>query len=109
MIGVIIAILIIYFILQKKLTYEIYVNAKHKIDYKEFVFDEDANEISKNMRWQFILFFGIAIFFIMGDEAKLIFAILLIMSVIFTFIKFYLARKRELDIVNESRMKIIEK
>ena len=99
MMGVIVLVLIAYFFLQKQLSRLIYVNAYFKKDFKDYDFKQDPESISKNMKWQFMLFFAIAITYMLEDTAKLFFGVMLILSVLLTFIKFYLALKNEKNIV----------
>ena len=103
MIAVLILIVCIYFYIQKQLSRLIYVKAYFKKDFKDFDFKEDSNSINKNMKWQFMLFFAIAITYMIENTAKLFFGVMLILSVVFTFIKFYLALRNEKTIVNSKK------
>jgi len=109
MIIVLVLIVVIYFYIQKQMTRYIYVNAPFKKEWKNHEFDENSTQVSKSMKWQFMLFFAIAITYMMENVAKTVFAILMIMSVVLTFVKFILAIKKEKGIYIDSTKKIDKK
>lgn len=94
-IFLIFGIFILYYILAKMVSTRIYVNAYFKEDVKNKAFEEDGEAIEKNITWQFVLFFVIAITYMTLDEARLFFGLMLPLAPILTFIKFYLQIKKE--------------
>lgn len=110
MVAIIAVILIVYFIVQKQISRLIYTKAYFKESFKNYDFKEDSKAVNKSMRWQFVLFFAIAITFMFNDKFTTVFGILLVVSVILTFIKYYFALQKEKKIIaeNENTKKLKE-
>ena len=93
--AIVLILLILFCFLAKNISSNIYAKAYFKEDLKDRVFEEDAKAIQKNLSWQFVLFFVIAISYVTIDEGNIFFAFAMPIAVILTFIKFYLQLKNE--------------
>lgn len=79
----------------KQLSRTIYSTGGWKKETMYTSLDEDAESIKKSMKWQFILFFALAITYATGTEFSLFFIAMMIVSVGLSAIKMRLAIKRE--------------
>ena len=94
-IAAIFALLVIAYLLSKQLSRYIYTNGMFKKETMYKLFDEEGENIKKNMRWQFILFFALAITFATGTEFSLFFIAMMILSVVLSAVKMVLAVRKE--------------
>lgn len=95
-------ILSIYFFFAKWLSKKIYINAPKKSKVKYNVFDEDAVQIKKNFRWQFMLFFALAITFVTMQDSLtvIVFFFIMIIAIAINYLKFFLQAKNERNSIN---------
>jgi len=99
----ILIILVIYYFFAKWLSKKIYIDAPKKSEVKNKVFDENPAQIKKNFRWQFLLFFALAITFVtMQDSlAVIVFYIVLIIVIGINYVKFFLKARNERDSIKK--------
>ena len=105
--GVLLILLVFYFFVQKQISRFVYLEAPLKKEIKNTEFKEDEESIRRNLQWQFLLFFAVAITFATNTVNlyfSLFFGFLLLVSLILTFIKIRLALKKE-----KEKGKIIKK
>ena len=84
-----------FYFISKYISTSIYLKAFNKEDIKNKVFDEDQKAIQRNMSWQFMMFFAIAITYITVNEAKLFFGLAMPVAAALSFLKYYLQLKNE--------------
>lgn len=92
---ILLAVIIFFYFLAKQISSSIYVKAYGKQEIKNKEFAEDQKAISRNLSWQFLLFFAITISYMTIPEAKNFFAWMMPLAVIFSFIKYYLQLRNE--------------
>lgn len=95
LIPVFLIFLIIGYIIQKRISIYIYVNAPFKKDYMYKSFKEDKQQIQRSTNWQFILFFALAITAVTGTSFQLFFLVISLIAIMITFIKFFACIKKE--------------
>ena len=93
--AVLLALFILAFFCSKQLSRSIYTTGLFKKETMYHIYEEDAESIKKSMKWQFILFFALAITLAAGTDFNLFFEAMLVLSAILSLIKMHLALKRE--------------
>ena len=101
MIPIFLAIFSLGFLAQRGVSYYIYTYAPMKKDYMNIAFEEDTMQIKRSNNWQFILFFALAITAVTGTQFQLFFLFIAILSIILTFVKFFLCVRREREKLNK--------
>ena len=81
----------------------IYDKTPLKYEWKEYKFSEEEKQISKRMKWQFIMFLIVSFMFGTSNEFTIFFIILIVAFIIITFIKIYLLYKREKQTVLQNK------
>ena len=89
------ALFVASYIISKEFSSRIYENAYFKAEWKNKVFEEDQQAIQRNLSWQFLMFFAIAITFVTLDEGKIFFGLAMPIATLLSFIKLYYQLKYE--------------
>ena len=89
------ALLIGSYFVFKKLAEAIYINGYGKKDSMNVTQDEDKDYIQRNLTWQSLLFYAIAITYFTGTQFSNFFLFALILANALTYLKYYLAKRRE--------------
>ena len=101
---VVILILVFAYFSTTYATYAIYRYGYFKEAWKNEIIQEDAEEVAKRMRWQFIIF--IAVTLVVGTQFELFYLFLAMYVAIFgvTVVKTYLLHKKELSLFLENKV-----